>query len=597
MKNNTFRKAITIVGFIALGIGVISAYREPATGFELSTYTATPLVFWLCSCFAVFASVFVVFSQPDKETLRAAGFLGGFSMTTIVALPLVRGYHYLGREDSLSHLGGAKSINEGAILMTENRYPVVHTLGSVLHDATGLPLTHVMLLLVVLFIVAFFLFVPLAIRQLTGNTVMSYIGLFSGLLLLPLNHLSPSTFIHPTSQALMYAPAFLFIFFVLYRHRTWRLSALFLVTAPAFVLLHPQQAANLILFFGTIAVLQVGSHLYRGHGLGRYREWILPEVAVYGVAFWLWVRNLDIFWGSIEAVLMVPFADTKIAESTVSRSFSLTAVGGSLPEVFMKLFFVSLLFALLTTLLAAYELLYSKMDHRLHSSNETVTPDGGRFRPNLRYVFYGLVPVGAVFVVYLVGGISDQYFRHLGMLMVFASILGSIALGRIFRYVTVRYTVPTGSRIVGGFLLFCLVLTIPVVFPSPYIYDSPVHVTEQQMDGYETTFEHQSETIRFDDVRSTTSRYGNAIEGWNVSEDSYYRRDEPGVPDHFANRNLPAYYDAPTYLPVTESDRTLDPVLWNGFRFSHRDFEYLDSDPGINRVQTNGGYELYLVDG
>lgn len=595
MQSNIYTKIATLIGFVALALGINAAHRQPATGFELSTYSATPSLFWVGSCFALLVSVLAVFSKPGKQMLLLSGLLGTLSMTAIVSLPIIRGYRYMGAGDSLSHLGTTADINAGAMLMTESRYPFVHTLGSLLHDATGLALMHTLLLLVVVFILTYFLFIPLAIRELTGNTTMTYIGLFSGLLLLPINHLSPSMYIHPTSQALMFAPVFFFTFFLLYRHRTWRLSLVFLTVATGFVILHPQQAANLLFFCVFVAAVQLGSHFYNGYRFSRYKEWVIPEVAIFAVAFWLWVRNLETFWSSLESVYMIPFEDTQAAETTATRSLSLTEVGGSLPEVFFKLFFVSLIFSLITVLFMIYVLSRQYDVVPSLSDSDKMTPDGGVTRTNLSYIFYGLSAIGLVFLIYLGGGISDQYFRQLGMLMVVVSILTSIALGRILLYISARRSEPIGRWAIGSFLLFCLVLSVPVVFASPYIYYSSDHITEMQMHGYETTFTHQSDSIAFDDIRSDTSRYGNAIQGRDIPSEAYYNREEPGIPDHFADRNLPAFYDESTYIPVTESDRMLDPILWRGFRFSHEDFAYLDGEPQINRVQTNGGYDLYLV--
>lgn len=595
MKDDTLSKATILVGFAALAVGNISAYRNPATGYELSTYTTTPLVFWIGISVALLVSVLAVFFGPSERPKLAGGFLGGLAMTAIVSLPLVRGYHYLGSQDSLSHLGTAVDMNAGLLLPTESRYPAVHTLGSVLHDAAGLPIRQTMMLLIIVFTVAFFVFVPLTVRRLTGDSVATSIALFSGFLLLPLNHLSPSISIDPTSQALMYAPALLFVFFTLYGRQTGRMSLLFLITSSFYVLLHPQQAANLVAFFGVIAAVQIVSDLADRDRPTSYGKWVLPEVTVYAATFLLWARNHEAFWNALEAVYLIPFTDTTVAESTATRSVSLTVVGGSLPEVFFKLFFVSLLFALLTCLLLFSELFRERAELLASDVRKTMTPDGGMLGPDLEHVFYGLFAIGGIFLLYFVGGISDQYFRHLGMLMVFGSILGSIALGLVFRRLSERYSLTVGRRAIVGFLLFCLVLSVPVVFASPYIYDSSDHVTEMQMSGYETTFEHRSETVMFEDIRSDTTRYGDVIEGKDVPAEEYHRRGEANVPDHFADRNLPAFYDEPTYVPVPEADRKRDAVLWNGFRFGSGDFAYLDSDAEIDRVQANGGYELYLV--
>jgi len=83
----------------------------------------------------------------------------------------------------------------------------------------------------------------------------------------------------------------------------------------------------------------------------------------------------------------------------------------------------------------------------------------------------------------------------------------------------------------------------------------------------------------------------------SLNETEYYYRGCPdGIPDHFDNRTLRTYYEEPVYIPVTEADRVRDPELWNGFRFSDADFEYLETEPGINKVQSNGGYTLYRVE-
>jgi len=263
MRTHNFHRAVVMAGFVALGVGILSAYRAPATGYELSIYAATPIPFWISSCFALLVSVGVAVSDTDKASLRAGCLLGGLAMTAVASLPLVRGYHYMGMEDPMSHLGTTVDLNAGLISLTGNTYPAVHTLGSVLHDATAMPIRRALLLLVVVFIVVFFAFVPLAVRRLTGDATMARIGLFAGLLLLPLNHLSPSIYIHPTSQALMFAPVFFFSFFVLHRQRTLRFSLLFLTIAAASILLHPQQAANLLAFSGVIAAVQIVSHVYR----------------------------------------------------------------------------------------------------------------------------------------------------------------------------------------------------------------------------------------------------------------------------------------------------------------------------------------------
>src|SRR6056297_3335455 len=113
METNTFLKTITAVGFVAIGIGILVARGDPATGFEMSIYGETPVLFWVCVCAALLGSVLVVFANPNRQLLATAAVLAGTAMTAIVSTPIIRGYHYVGRADSLSHLGTAIDLNAG----------------------------------------------------------------------------------------------------------------------------------------------------------------------------------------------------------------------------------------------------------------------------------------------------------------------------------------------------------------------------------------------------------------------------------------------------------------------------------------------------
>ena len=589
-------KLLLLLGFVALALGIGVAYLNPATGYELSIYRETPVPFWVLASFALVVSILIVFSTSKRRVRVLGTILGGLSMVTIVSLPLIRGYHYVGEADALSHLGAAKALDPGIMLATESRYPIVHFLGLILRDATGLELYHAMMILIVVFVVCFFIFVPLVVKQFTNHTLTVYIGLYSGFLLLPINHLAPGYRIHPTSQAILFAPAFLFVFFRLYKKRNTRHSLLFLPLAPMFVLLHPQQAANLLAFVGVVAVMQIGYDLLTGHGLAHRSGWVVPEVTYFGVVFGLWVGGLPVFEKNAARVIDTLQGGGQFASSTAVRSISLETVGGSLVEVFFKLFLVSVVFIVLTGLLFLLVVRRYVVSTSLPPI-ERVVPDGGTDGILLLSVFGGLVPVGVLFLLYLVGGISDQYFRHLGMLMVFATILGSITIGRALRWCSRHWSWSAARHSVVIVLILLTALSLPVVYVSPYMYDASNHVTEAQIHGYETTFENQADSIAFDDVRSPVFRYGHAIQSTvRPMEAYYYNENTTGIPDHFNNRSLRSLYVDPVYVPVTEADRIRDPVLWEGFRFNHEDFDYLDTEPGIHKVQGNGGYDLYLIE-
>jgi len=145
-------------------------------------------------------------------------------------------------------------------------------------------------------------------------------------------------------------------------------------------------------------------------------------------------------------------------------------------------------------------------------------------------------------------------------------------------------------------VFFLLLLSIPVIHPSPYIYQTSGHVTEAQIEGYGTAFSYSHEEIYYSKVRSSPDRYGDAIYGTTDKSQEYYRRGSSiTVPDHFANQNLRSYFEDPEYLAITEADRVRDGDVYKGFRFGSQDFRYVNNEPGIDKIQSNGGLDIYLI--
>ncbi len=586
------------LGFLAIALATAVAYQNPATAYELSTYTQTPLSFWIGTSLALFISLFTTFFAHDRLQRMTGIILGGLSMVAIISVRIIRGYYFVGTGDSLSHLGTTRNLNFGTMSATEIRYPVVHTLGSIFTDVTTIEITHSLQIFISVFMISFIIFIPVVVRELTHDPNLVHVGIFSGFLLLPINHVSGHVHVHPASQAVMYAPVVVYLFFAACRQPYWRHTALFLLASLMFVLLHPQIAANFVLFFGAVAFTQIGYTKLKNIDKNVGEKVMLPVVVVYTFIFWLWSNRLHHFERSISRVLMLPWRESEIAESTTTRSTSLTEVGGSLFEVFLKLFFVPLIFCifvglLLITVVFAYEKISRDGPFKSVFLQISVSE-----RLLLLYFSVGFGAVSVLFFVYLIGGISDQYFRHYAFIMVLVTILGAIAIGKAISYLEERISsdfARTAATL--GFIMF-LILTLVVVFPSPYFYQHSGHVSEAQMHGYETVFEYQQDSIAFDNVRSTTSRFGTAIQPGSMERDEYYREgvEVRMIPDHFANHSLKEYYDQQMYIPVTDADRVRDPVLWNGFRFTHEDFRYLENEPGINKVNSNGGLDLYTID-
>ena len=50
-------------------------------------------------------------------------------------------------------------------------------------------------------------------------------------------------------------------------------------------------------------------------------------------------------------------------------------------------------------------------------------------------------------------------------------------------------------------------------------------------------------------------------------------------------------------MAISESTYQREVVLYEGFRYPDRSFETLEATPGVNRVRSSEGFDLYRIDG
>lgn len=574
------------VGYVALAIGTIIAHNAPATGYEPSIYAGTPISYWIALGLALLLSVVIAFGTEARSAGRLSLGLAGLSIVTVVTLPLIRGYYYLGEADAMTHLGWTIDIATGAVTPIDVLYPAVHHLSIAIGAAAGIELRRALVFTVAVFVVVYLVFVPLVVRLITNDDRAVRIAVFAACLLLPLNviavHLQP----HPSSQALFFLPVLLYLFFVYTVSPSAQYLLLLLLSGLALVLVHPLHAGNLVVLLGAIAAVQYFERFSTDQMVTRN----LLVTALFGAMFLVWVliaafdQLVSIVSIFIGALLTDPGGPGAVAQ----QGESLAEIGSGLVELFAKLFLVRFVFCALAGLLMLGALVRLVRP----SSNPVSESDW-----TIAYLTVGFVPIAGLFAVLLLADIGSMAFRYLGFMLVIATIMGTIALARANQRLSDGLSRLTPGAVLSVVFVVFLAMSLVVVYPSPYIYHPTGHVPESHVEGYETAFETQDDEIPYLHLRSIPWRYSDAIHG----EAAFDRPDYYGGlwqterPDGFAEGELPAQYDEPHYLVVTERDRINETTVFEGLRFDDEDFEYLESEPGIDRVQSSQGLDRYFV--
>ena len=595
-QDHALRSTLTLGGgYLLLLVGVVAAFVDPATGYELSLYAETPLAYFLGIGGALLVSVWLAFLADGRTLVRDGALaLGSLSVFSLVMLPAIRGYHLFVGGDSLTHLGWTRELLGGSLEPTGLLYPAIHTMTVFVSEVTGVRLGLAQLYVTLAYVVVFVVFVVLCVRLVGRQRWAVPVGLFAALLLLPNNNISVHVQAHPITQSLFFLP---FLLYLLLRYvrsdGEWMnpfelatQNGLLLVLASlSLILIHPQGALSFILVMLTLAVTQ---HLFRRYRpdatISSHRPLYVPAgIAV--TAFLLWsvrydrVRSATV--GTIQGILNSAVPGDEIAQ----RSTSISAIGGSVEALFVKLFLVALVFSVFA---GAFAFAWStgRLEERFPGRHALIT-----------YLVLALAPLVGLFVVFFAGSANTMHFRYVGFIMVPVTILGALALSEGAQRFTGSISGTSVAVVLVVLVLLFLPLPLATIHSTPFIYKSSSGVTEMHYEGANQTFETMDREVAFAGIRSGPKRFIDARYGTERSATMAFDGEgvRGAIPEAVWGNNLSTHYEAARYVPVAEADYQREAVLYEGLRYGQPGFDRLDRSPAIQRVQSNGGYRLYLV--
>lgn len=589
------RKAALAVGFLAVAASVRAARASPATGYEVSIYAMTPTAVWagLLVALAVALSVAFAPSSGRSAARSSAVGLGGLAVFVFAAVPILRGYRFFGHHDSLTHLGWARGISEGSIDPFELFYPGIHTSAVAIESVLAIPLERAMYVVVLVAMLVFCVFVPLTAWRITESRLAVVVAAFSAFLLLPITTIAMYLSPHAMSQAVFYATLLVYLFVATRRTDRGRATVTaaglaFAVAAVAAVVFHPQLLAHLIVAFLGIAVVQFLARRVAPDGRIAGHSSVYGTVLFLTGLFLVWTANFGFFGETIAYFLswVVEFVLSgggMPGGSVQTQGTSLAAVGGSVLGLFFKLFAAHLVFSVLAGLLGLSALVAGRSGWL------------ERVRPESIYFSAALVALVPVFFAYFFAPGSSMYFRVFGLMMVFVTLLGAIALYGLAARLSGEARDRDGNavsshRAFAVVFAALLVLSLAAVFPSPYTYTGSPHVSDATLRGYESAFEVREPDTDFVGLRNGPDRFDDAVNG--NRERSWVHYD---VPASTLREGVSEEYDEDRYLVLTRMDYEREVIAYHGLRYTAADLDAVESQPDVDRIQSNGEFDLYYV--
>ncbi|MDS0295347.1 hypothetical protein [Halogeometricum luteum] len=584
-------KALFSVGLFCLASAAIVAGESPSTGYELSVYAGTPVLFWgFTSVSMALGIVGGLYLCTYYQRLAAAG-LALTVVMLIATLPYIRQYYFYGQADSLQHLGWAIDMLSTSNPLERNPYPSLHLISLALSSVLEIPLRRAFLLSMPVTYLLFAVSTPLIARSFIDDNGghSTTIGLLFSTLSTPIIVVRLPNF-QPIATV---AGLFILLFVVYLLFRTTqssglerRFSSVLLIALIGLVFFHPQQAlvavALSLIFIATSNI----------SGFSRYRHIsTLSAVTAASIVLGYWLVTRRVLVGAAAALISgLNAARGGISSATPGAGFQ--DIGGNLVTLFARTLGVQIAISIIVvgiTTVSVWRLA------QYYSRPNVEFPT--RESMQLRYIV-GFVPLIALAVVNLGSGNLPQVVRYAAALVA----LGTPLVVAHFAILRSRYDNQSVVATLTVVLLIGAAVSVPVMFRSPYVYQPAPHVTETQLDGYEWTFKNR-DNQSVASVNTDVSRQLIALRGFEEGNRAWGegslrplapdRRGIGFVPAHFNDRNLRDLSTRPYLLASTEYGYQRNVGLYDGLRFNELDYQYIETE--TNRIYSNGEFNLYRI--
>jgi hypothetical protein len=173
-----FQKGVLILLFVFLIISLIITWDVPATGFETSIYSSTPLIFWIALALSMVGGIIIViWSVSDSRFNPGSPWKYGLLMiflcyTISLSLFIIRGYYMWAMTgDPATHIGYINRILQEGHISSTLFYPVTHIFLAEISLVTTLDLVFLHKIIPLVFSLLCVVFIYIFVRVLSSNQI------------------------------------------------------------------------------------------------------------------------------------------------------------------------------------------------------------------------------------------------------------------------------------------------------------------------------------------------------------------------------------------------------------------------------------------
>jgi len=598
-------KILALFGLIIWTFALLATRNSPALAYEANIYTATPLIFWIANTLNLILGIGIMIHQITYQrhkqgpNLWIIGFiLVFFTLASIVAVWIIRGYAFLGGADALTHLGTVNNlINTGHVLNT-NYYPITHIFLAQLSEITNLSSSIIHNYTPYIFTLLSLLFMYCMAKTVLPRKQQALIALLVWMTFLAGYWVQ----LAPNQLANFYFPLVIFVLLKCLYSKLIQWKIMFVIMIFLLPMFHPLVTFVLAAFILAMwlydrIINDKKSKIERSSSHFIFASFVISLVwsVLWVSPFMIW-RNL-----MVNVLANLTTRGTSNLNSLIGQISYASQYHYSIILMFFKTFTPYIIIGLI----AAFSLI--------------VLWRRGIFKRKTDRLVLLFAPLAMLVVVILFFYIENTQFSPT-RIIIFFILFCTLYVGYIL-YDLIRknnilnyHHIKSGLKIqkfsaliISVLLIFLFIVSFVQYYPSRYVLDWNYQITRTEYSGMNWFLQSKDSNVPDTTFTVDTARWATLFLTSDEQIKSGYLypgQNKPAylqIPWHFGydtKQNLGQFFDNDTYMLLSGRDRVIYQDIWPemaSIRLQPQDFNKIEEDNSINKLYSNDGLDVYYV--
>ncbi|MDD4429001.1 MAG: hypothetical protein PHG64_11520 [Paludibacter sp.] len=610
-------KFLLITALFSIVAALLLAWNTPATGYEISIYRSTPILFWILYGYSVCVSVIlllqIISKRVESSMLTKLVFLLIFiNGIVLTALHTIRGYFLFDvMGDVGSHIGVLNNLISSGII--NSRYPLMYIETATSHLLTNLPVNYLIQVNSIIFYVILICGVYLLAREVCASKSEVYLVtlLVSFYPFGSASYMASSSLAMyvPYLQALFIIPLFMYLVFKLINQQ--RNIRIILICASLFsisiLFYHLLISVFLAIFLLCVLIQQIIASVKGNTGNISIKA-LLSLLSISVLSFALWTLITSLIKTPVLSFYNLLFTDTSESirlqktETLASSLFSGNYTPLEIIDILIKQLGIVAILFIIFLLIIPY--IWRKIN------------DDETYKNLVSLSLFAVLMSGFVILPFLTSSVSYEMGRPMFLIILVGVIYAGIYFSHLCISIFQDHTDHSRYKkilpmlgILLGIALICL--SIISVYASTDTYQSSKQTTYglvEGMDHYLTYHNPNFDTVQvgfFTPARFAQALYSSTY----IRHDAYdytYKSIEyvDSAPNNFnystSQLHLGNEYSSITYLAILDStveqfmQKARDEKLHQSTMTPTALYQ-LEYDDSVNKYYTNPSIVYYLI--